>query len=84
MGDKAAAYFQKIIELDQEIPDELKRSSVRLVAQYVEDKRTANDKFVPASARSLSGKNPGVSLADGFPVYVNVTESSKCQIFMCD
>lgn len=69
MGDEAAAYLQKIVAADNELPDELK-GKVRLVAQYVKDTRTANDKFVPAAARTLTGNNPRVALADGFPLYV--------------
>ena len=69
MGDTIAKYLQKIIALDETAPDELKKD-IRLTIQYVNDTRTANDKFVPPVARSLFGKNPSVHLGDGFPLYV--------------
>lgn len=69
MGDTIAAYVQKIIALDETVPDEWNKD-VRLTIQYVHDTRTASDKFVPPAARSLLGKNPSVHLGDGFPMYV--------------
>jgi uncharacterized protein len=69
MGDEAARFLQRIVAADTEVPDELKQE-VRLVVQYIKDTRTANDKFVPAAARTLTGKNPSVAFADGFPMYV--------------
>jgi hypothetical protein len=69
MGDTIAAYMQRIVEKDESIPDELK-IDLRLTIQHVKDDRTANDKFVPPSTRSLLGKNPSVHLGDGFPMYV--------------
>jgi MOSC N-terminal beta barrel domain len=69
MGDDIAKYLKKIIALDETVPDESKKD-IRLAIQYVKDTRTANDKFVPPVARSLSGQNPSVHLGDGFPLYV--------------
>ena len=69
MGDTIAAYLQKIVALDETASDESKKG-IRLTVQYIHDTRTANDKFVPPVARSLLGKNPGVHLGDGFPLYV--------------
>lgn len=71
MSDVAATFMQKIVAADAEIPEELKKG-VRMVMQSVQDSRTANDKFVPATARTLTGMNPRVSLADGFPLYVSL------------
>lgn len=69
MGDTIAKYVQKVLALDETVPDESKKD-IRLAIQCVNDTRTANDKFVPPVARSLSGKNPSVHLGDGFPLYV--------------
>jgi MOSC N-terminal beta barrel domain len=69
MGDAIATYLRKIIALDESAPDELKQD-IRLTNQFINDTRTASDKFVPPVARSLFGKNPSVHLGDGFPLYV--------------
>jgi uncharacterized protein YcbX len=70
MGDEIAQYFQKIVSLDAELPAEL-AGKVRLVVQHVSDGRTAKERFVPAAARTWLGRNPRVSFADGFPLYVS-------------
>ena len=67
MGDTIATFIQKIISMDETAPDEFMKD-IRLAMQYVNDTRTATDKFVPPVARSLLGKNPSVHLGDGFPL----------------
>jgi uncharacterized protein YcbX len=70
MGDEVAEYLQKIVAFDAEMPVEL-ADKVRLVVQHVSDGRTAQERFVPAAARTWLGRNPRVSFADGFPLYVS-------------
>lgn len=76
MGDDVAAYLQTIVaaaaavETNEDGTAEGPLPLVRLVAQHGRDTRAANDKFVPAAARSLTGQNPRVALSDGFPLYV--------------
>lgn len=67
LGDEAAFFFQQILNEDQNMPDELKEG-VRLVVQMAEDKRKPNCDEIPGATRSLSGADPNVSLADGFPL----------------
>ena len=72
MGDAIAAFLQKIVSQDDNVPEEWKNNggAVRLVVQSGTDGRRAKDQFVPSGARSLLGKNPPVHLGDGFPMYV--------------
>lgn len=69
MGNEAAQFLTELVSADSEVPDELK-TGVRLVVQTSEDRRSADDAFVPAAARRLNGQNPSVSLTDGFPVLI--------------
>lgn len=70
MGEPAAAFFQQIIDLDDHVPDELKRAGVRMVVQAATDTRCADDAYVPAAARTWTGQSPAVALGDGFPVLI--------------
>jgi uncharacterized protein YcbX len=68
MGDEVAAFLRAIVEQDSEIADEYKSREVRLVTQCTEDGRVTDDKYVPGAARTLTGKGPGVSFPDGYPM----------------
>jgi uncharacterized protein YcbX len=70
MGDLAAAFFQQILDLDDRVPDELKRAGVRMVVQAANDTRCTDDIYVPAAARTWLGQSPSVALGDGFPVLI--------------
>lgn len=82
MGDAAAAFFNSILNLDDQVPDEYQGNKVRLVVQSGSNnntttggnnsigQRTADDDYVPAAARTLSGASPAVMLADGFPILI--------------
>jgi uncharacterized protein YcbX len=67
MGEQVAAFMQKLVNQDNAMPDELK-DSVRVVTQDRRDGRIADDKYVPASARTSTGRTPSVALTDGFPI----------------
>jgi MOSC N-terminal beta barrel domain len=80
LGDAAATYFNSILRLDDEIPDEYKQAGVRLVVQRATDTRTVPDNYIPMSARSILSSiwstvssssltiSHKVSLSDGFPM----------------
>lgn len=75
MGDAVADFFQRVLTSSSSSGDDndngTQFSSVRCVMQHETDDRTAKDRFVPPAARTLlMGRNPSVSLADGFPLYV--------------
>jgi uncharacterized protein YcbX len=70
MGDLAAAFFQQILDLDDRVPDELKRAGVRMVVQAANDTRSTDDNYVPAAARSWLGQSPSTALVDGFPILI--------------
>jgi uncharacterized protein YcbX len=70
MGDLAAAFFQQILDLDDRVPDELKKAGVRMVVQASNDTRSTDDKYVPAAARSWLGQSPATALVDGFPILI--------------
>ena len=69
MGEAAAAFFQDIVDQDDEMPEELKRG-VRLVMQSPRDGRVADERYIPAWSRSWTGKAPSVGLGDGFPILI--------------
>jgi uncharacterized protein YcbX len=78
MGDKAAEFFQAIVSKDSECrtgdegTEEVAMQmyqGVRLVYHSGED-RLANEKFVPAVAKTWLGYSPPVSLTDGFPILI--------------
>lgn len=72
MGDEAAAFLQRVLDHDDEIPDVFQSggalANVRLVIQDPKDERSASEDVVPARARSLTGKGPSVALSDGYPI----------------
>jgi uncharacterized protein len=73
LGDAAAAFIQQIFNRDKHIEPGVVVSGtdkVRLVIQSPIDKRLANDFYTPASARTLLGQAPPVSLCDGFPILI--------------
>jgi uncharacterized protein len=71
LGDEAAAFIQQILNQDQNLdPGVSGTDKVRLVIQSPIDKRLASDKYTPASARTVLGQAPPVTLNDGFPILI--------------
>ena len=77
MGDKVAHFLQTIVDEDEEVSEGLKKGGIRLVAQAVEDSRAANDRYVPAAARTLTGSSPPVGFTDGFPILIACVSSLR-------
>lgn len=71
LGDKAAAFFQRIVDFDKDSGAAGGRyKGVRLVIHSVTDRRT-DPKFTPPAATSWLGASPPpVSLTDGFPILI--------------
>lgn len=64
-GDEAAAFLQPIVNMN----------GVRLVSVSPSDTRTADEKYVPPEARTLTGNIPLAGLTDGFPILIACTAS---------
>jgi uncharacterized protein len=78
LGDQAAAFFQAIVDADENVSNTTSGGSeggtrfkgVRLVLHAVHD-RTASAEWTPEVARSWLGATPPlVSLTDGFPLLI--------------
>lgn len=71
LGDEAAAFIQHIFNQDKNIEAGVSGTDkVRLAFQSPIDNRLANDQYTPASARTVLGHAPPVSLSDGFPILI--------------
>ncbi|KAL7556176.1 hypothetical protein ACA910_015296 [Epithemia clementina (nom. ined.)] len=80
MGNEASAFFRKVMDADDMLPDELKDIPVRLVRQSLVDRRATIETFTPPSARLLPNcENPPISLVDGFPILI-ATEASLAEL----
>lgn len=78
LGDTAASFLKDIVQQDESVAEEYKSNDVRLVIQCPEDDRSADAKYVPASARTRRGnKSPAVALSDGFPILLANEASLK-------
>ena len=76
MGDEASSFFRKLLDADDQLPDEFKTAPVRLVRQSPVDRRATTEAFTPPSTRLLPAcENPPVSLVDGFPILFATTAS---------
>ena len=80
MGDEASSFFRKVMEADNDFPDELKQTNVRLVRQSPLDRRATTEAYTPPSARVLpTCENPPVGLVDGYPILI-ATEASLAEL----
>lgn len=72
MGDEVAAFFQAIVDADEEASaNSGMYQKIRLVKHATWDQRLANPKFTPPTARTwLTARPPSVSLTDGFPILI--------------
>lgn len=72
VGDKAAAFIQKIIQTEEDAFDDVRVVSI---IPNVTD-RKADERYVPlAACNKLLGTPPQTSLQDGFPVLITSEES---------